>query len=363
MRSPTLQFIIAGALVAAWAWMLGRPLLTNLFRRSRRDSVGHFRYQQAVLSRPAGYEDEAPSRWADRPRPLRAWRSQTIERRRLQTMLAFALATFFSMLMAIALRGVFVRLFLIMALCNVVHIGVAAAIGARELRRREREARARAATRIAAKTAEDGTSSVSRHRVDAEHQAAPRARSELETGDQAEARYVPYQEPSVLFPDPPPPSPERDELIDVGFDDEKFGTGEFDDEFFEPIPELMFEPLNLDASILQDGDNPKDRTLFGPAEEEAVVSSDLSDEFLEAVIGEGYLEAGDLFEADGEALDSFDVDEDAEPELDDEAEEPVPTFKAPPQQRPRMPKRNKARPIYIESQLDEEEEKRKAVGD
>ncbi len=350
MRSPTLQFIIAGALVAAWVWMLGRPLLTSLFRRSRRDSVGHFRYQQAVLSRPAGYEEAATSRWVDRPRPLRAWRSQPIERRRLQTMLGFALATFFSMLLAIALRGMFVRLFLIMALCNVVHIGVAAAIGARELRRRDREARARATSKLAARGAEAGHRAMTKPRADVEGDVS--TSSDLETASGTSTGYVPYQEPSVLFPDPP----SRENPVHVEFDDvEKFGTGEYDDEFFEPIPELMFEPLNLDASILQDGDDPKDRTLFGPVDEDLIASSDLSDEFLQAVMGEEILEPGDLIEPEeGEAVG---------PEADEDGDGALPTFTAAPQQRPRPPKRKKARPIYIESQLDEDEEKRKAVGD
>ena len=53
MRSAVLQFLVAGALVVAWIWMLGRPLLTMLARRSRRDSIDHFRHQQAMLGRSA----------------------------------------------------------------------------------------------------------------------------------------------------------------------------------------------------------------------------------------------------------------------------------------------------------------------
>ena len=133
--SSTLQFVVAGALIVAWVWMLGRPILTNLFRRSRRDSVGYFRYQQAVLSQQGGPRRRSSLLWEDRPRPLLYWRSQQLEQRRLQTMLGFAIATFISMLLAIALRGVFVRLFLVVGICFVLYLCVAAYIGAAQLRR------------------------------------------------------------------------------------------------------------------------------------------------------------------------------------------------------------------------------------
>lgn len=141
MRSAVFQFLVVGALAAAWIWMLGRPLLMLFVRRTHRDSVSHFRHQQAVLGRSIGADGPFPGQAVDDRgtgfHPLQWWRSQPRERRRLQVMLGFGMATFASVLLALALRGPFVRLFLVMSIGFVLYLLVAASIGARELRARE----------------------------------------------------------------------------------------------------------------------------------------------------------------------------------------------------------------------------------
>lgn len=204
MRSAVLQFLLAGALVVAWIWMLGRPLLTMLARRSRRDSVGHFRYQQAALGQTIGV-DPAP-RWTSSVlRPVTDWRAQPLEQRRLQVLLGGGLATFASALLAIALRGSYIRLFLIMTAGFTAHLLIAAWIGSRELRQRDAELRRRT---IDAATERSAGRSVS----------AARRTDEVLVGDDSVAG-------------------EHDEGEDL-FAGDGLGGGLFDEGFFEPIPEL-----------------------------------------------------------------------------------------------------------------------------
>lgn len=325
MSSSTLQFVVAGALIAAWVWMLGRPILTSLFRRSRRDSVGHFRYQQAVLSRPAVHEPRVWWSFADRPRPLADWRAQPIERRRLQMLLGFAIATFLSLLLAIALRGSFIRLFAMMAVCFVAYLGVAIYIGSAQLRRLEAYQRQLA---VAAAERRAAASAIERQNL---------ASSILE--DDA---------PGVLAAlgadGPLAGAGLRDEGNrrsgfledwDAPDDLELFGQGIFDEDFYEPIPELTFQPLNLDASLVQpDGEA---RPVF-PADPQQEDEIDLE-------------------------VDDTETDHEAETDQEAGDTRPEPTFTAPAPQRTRPPKRPKARPIYIESQLDAEEKQAKAVND
>ncbi len=412
MNSSTLQFVVVGALIAAWAWMLGRPVLTNLFRRSRRDSVGHFRYQQAVLGQSL-FEDAGTERFDDlttdrasgRPRPIADWRAQPVERRRLQLLLGFAISTFFSLLLAIALRDVFIRLFLLMLVCFAAYLCIAALIGASQLRRLEQE--------YAAKHRATG---------DVEDSALMDLAMEDEDYD-----------PSVsiladgFLGEAPEPEVAGNSILD-GFetygDLESFGQGIFDDEFFEPIPELALraqaerleglDGLDGEAAIVDeffDEDMPAD-DFFGDDVEDVESDPDLAFDYVSPFEYKPLTEPGlpesvlwaDLPEPEqpelGDLTFGSDVMADAEPALAVEAESEVgaefeaeaefevgaelkvevdvdtapagssaeqirsePTFKAAPEQRARAPKRNKARPIYIESQLDEETESRKAVND
>ena len=323
--SSTLQFVVAGALIVAWVWMLGRPILTNLFRRSRRDSVGYFRYQQAVLSQQGGPRRRSSLLWEDRPRPLLYWRSQQLEQRRLQTMLGFAIATFISMLLAIALRGVFVRLFLVVGICFVLYLCVAAYIGAAQLRR-QLEVRSTQGM-YTAKRADPQA------QVHGTVEQAPGLRAGFDRLEPEASEVLTDRPGSVLFP------AAEDNSLELYDEASAF----YDDAFFEPIPELTFEPLNLDASQV-DPSQPQPVPLFG--EDSAVANEE-------------------LFEADDdEAIEVIAAEpSDQEPPANDEPERSEPTFMAAPVQRQRPPKRSKARPIYIESQLDEGDEQTKAVND
>ncbi len=221
MRSAVLQFLLAGALVVAWIWMLGRPLLTMLARRSRRDSVGHFRYQQAALGHTVGVD--RPERLTSTVlRPFIDWRAQPLEQRRLQVLLAGAIATFASVLLAIALRGVYIRLFLVMALGFGVHVLVAAWIGSRELRFREAELRRH-------------TIEVATRRSTGRSVAVGMAEGEADA-ERSQAEPV-------------------DDLL-TG---EGLGGGLFDEGFFEPIPELESRPARHDATPAgDDGESESD---------------------------------------------------------------------------------------------------------
>ncbi|MGH1491560.1 MAG: hypothetical protein ACRBK7_19535 [Acidimicrobiales bacterium] len=445
MSSSTLQFVVVGALIAAWAWMLGRPILTNMFRRSRRDSVGHFRYQQAVLGQSmvhdlhtsatpeaspvemtdfddagdVGIADHglaeavgpaAPDSRSNRRRPIADWLAQPVERRRLQLMLGFAIATFVSLLMAIALRGTFIRLFLLLAICFVAYICIAALIGASQLRRAEREFAANYQAPVAG--ADPGTGTIT-------GLAISDAQSMVDTLDSD------TEAASIL------------EGLETYEDLEHFGQGIFDDEFFEPIPELAFQPLGFESATEDEGhvdfesefelqdelevddesaefsfdyESPFDYTPLsgsdlsqsGPSEPafaETVLWADLDEpeqvaayqpeqgDFFEPAPAEHVEEypvgqyAADEYTPDEYAVeytgDEYAVDEPAHvaeypadeytaPEYTAEQadnQRSEPTFTAAPEQRPRVTKRNKARPIYIESQLDEEAEQIKAVND
>lgn len=204
MRSAVLQFLLAGALVVAWIWMLGRPLLAMLARRSRRDSVGHFRYQQAALGHTVDV-DRPVGLTSTLLRPFLDWRDQPLGQRRLQVLLAGAMATFTSALLAIALRGVYIRLFLIMTLAFGVHLLIAAWIGARELRAQDAELRRR--------TIDDATRRAAGRSVTVSRIAAEDRRQDRDLAE--------------------------DLLAGDGL-----GGGLFDEGFFEPIPELENGPAH-----------------------------------------------------------------------------------------------------------------------
>ncbi len=387
MSSSTLQFLVAGALIAAWAWMLGRPILTNLFRRSRRDSVGHFRYQQAVLGRPLD-EDPFSRRSVIQTvlQPLRDWRGQPLERRRLQVMLGFSFATFFSLLTAIAFRGSAIRLFLIMVVCFAAYLGYAAYVGAAQIRRQQqpRARRARPASvagereQSVRKTAADETTVSYADYVDEfdfidePYQTEVAATYETDaafedgvrlTGSQA-VEEVPVEEEYELVAE-----------VDDPFDGSTgFGTGDFEDGFFEPIPELQFAPLNLDASVIKPTEE-LETDIAAESDVELVASSDIETEIeieneiesdsgryqadhgVQAEVEQGLV--SDVADIEVVTVDSADGTEPADGHDQTDA---TPAFTAPPRQRQR-PARKKARPIYIESVLDEVDDQQRVVND
>ncbi|MEL6985186.1 MAG: hypothetical protein AAFO29_22325, partial [Actinomycetota bacterium] len=149
--------------------------------------------------------DPAPRWTSSLTRPVVEWRSQPLEQRRLQVLLGGAIAAFASALLAIALRGSFVVLFLAMAGVFTVQLLVAAWIGSRELRAREADLR-----RMTIDTATERS-------VGRSVAATRRADHDL-VGQEAVAA-------------------DEDDLEDLLAGD-GLGGGLFDDGFFEPIPEL-----------------------------------------------------------------------------------------------------------------------------
>jgi hypothetical protein len=89
--------------------------------------------------------------------PVARWRAQPLVRRRLQLLLASALAAFMALLLAIALRGPWVDLFLLMTTALVVHVIVGAYIGSREIQVAQAE-RVRARRSAGAEAAGSGQS-------------------------------------------------------------------------------------------------------------------------------------------------------------------------------------------------------------
>lgn len=129
MTLSSWQLIVVAGLATIWAVVLGIPLLADLLRWLR--------------SRPATpRSDRRPARrnlvesferaWWNRPRPIRSWRSQDVVRKRLQSMLACAMATTVAMFLAIALRGPYVQLLLIMLTVSLITLAVGAFVGAAE---------------------------------------------------------------------------------------------------------------------------------------------------------------------------------------------------------------------------------------
>ena len=119
-------------LVAAWGWVLGRPLLQSLLNRSHRDPVGHFNRQLSVLG-------QAPRQSVGRPpSSMMAPSRNTMKQRRLQWFMAFVMAAVASLVLAVVFRGVFVWQHLLIDGLLLAYVAVAARMGAME---RERSAK------------------------------------------------------------------------------------------------------------------------------------------------------------------------------------------------------------------------------
>ena len=152
--ATTIQILVAGSLLLAWVWVLGRPLVGGgtVRRSDYRDLDRDF------VARPG--TEVAP------PRQIQAivarWGRWEPEARRRQLMLATMFALFASFLLAIAFRGIFVSMFLLMVGVFAFHVAVASYLGARliEDRRATFVAHAKRSVRL-----ETGTISIKAHRV------------------------------------------------------------------------------------------------------------------------------------------------------------------------------------------------------
>jgi hypothetical protein len=123
------QTLALVGLAAVWAWVLGRPLLQNMFNAARRDPVGHFKRQQSVLG-------NAPVRsLAHSTGVNQSWGRQPASKRRLQLMLALVIATVVAAVLAVVLRGIFVWQLSLLFVLLLAYVLLAARAGARELER------------------------------------------------------------------------------------------------------------------------------------------------------------------------------------------------------------------------------------
>ena len=121
-----IQVAVAGTLLLAWIWVLGRP---QGGRRGVDDRSVDDQRAEPTGGRPA-----------DAPVPLLGWSRRDVTSIRRQLMLATLLATFIAFFLAIALRGPFVWVFAVTVAISVVHLVVASVIGGRMVARREAEA-------------------------------------------------------------------------------------------------------------------------------------------------------------------------------------------------------------------------------
>lgn len=133
-----IQIVVAGGLLLAWVWVLGRPLISGSHDRDPYDDLDiPFHERNGLvgtdLDRPV-FDDIGVSvvRRALRSlfAPVRRWWRQPIVVRRRQMMLATIIASFVSFLLAVALRGLYVWLFAMMSTLLAAHLLMAAWVGA-----------------------------------------------------------------------------------------------------------------------------------------------------------------------------------------------------------------------------------------
>lgn len=130
------QYVVLAGIAAVWAWVLGRPLVMNLFNMARRDPVGHFNKKMSVLG-------EAPQRSLGQStrtapsfgRGMAATGPSSAKRRRLQIFMALIIAAVVSLGLAVAFRGVFIVHHLLMDALLVGYMLLAARAGAMESER------------------------------------------------------------------------------------------------------------------------------------------------------------------------------------------------------------------------------------
>ncbi|MDH3294915.1 MAG: hypothetical protein OER95_11420 [Acidimicrobiia bacterium] len=308
MTLSTWQLIVVGALATIWAVVLGVPLLADLlhwFRTRPPPSQLDERPRHRRLA------DGIGRAWRARPRPVATWRSQPVERRRLQRLLACGMATVVAMFLAIAFRGLFITLFAFMVVLSLVILAVGVFIGAREHRRLRSQPTGRARERPAEQTRSTMGAIGS---GDVTGVARRSLASFLDPVTDGVPTANPWQTPDGEYTIP--------------------SIAEITEAFRNPNRDgFMFEPLNLD----------------------------------EALIGES--RRADVFVPDVDIDVPVDPDLVAELGLDLDAVR-EPRFEAAPEVGPRQAsararrgRRSKARPIYIESVLDEQDDQGRAMNE
>ena len=308
MTLSTWQLIVVGSLAAIWAVVLGVPLLADLLRWFRNRPPASLSDSRPWPQRARSSMRQA---WSARPRPVSRWRAQDAAQRRLQILLGCGMASVLAMFLAIAFRGLFVPLFAAILGLSVLIVAIGAVIGARHNRNVRMELASQARDRLTGsrqpgKPGRAGSvphSSVTASTFDPESDGVPTAN--------------PWQSPDGEFTIPT--------MAEIA---EAFETPDRDG--------FMFEPLDLDQALASDSDRTSIR--IPDVDIEVPLDPDLAAEL-------------------GLDVNAVDSAEDAR-------------FTAAPEVGPRQAsararrkKRNKARPIYIESVLDDVDEQGKAIND
>lgn len=122
-----IQAIVIVGLAAVWIWVLGRPVLQNLFDRSRRDPVGHFTREMSVLGAPARQRSgRSVGLGSNGPSLSR----RNAQKRRLQIFLGLGIATVVSLFCAVFFGGIFVVQNVVIDVLLVAYVVMAARAGA-----------------------------------------------------------------------------------------------------------------------------------------------------------------------------------------------------------------------------------------
>lgn len=322
------QVAVAAGLALAWIWVLGRPLL------------GGFRPSEAEWAAgvaPEDPDDEGdPEFWDSEPVGRfgwHGWRQRSPVARRRQALLASMFATFASFLLAVALRGRFVWLFGLMVVTLAVHLAIASYLGGRMVRARE-EARRAGRLRPAPVAA---TSSVLASAIGPNHDQVDRSyKSPISSGEHAVSSFVEaliQMEWGTVADEAPSATPARASKPSV-----------------EPAAEPMVE-----VDVLPDP--PIEVDVLPPAAvvqpETVPAAPDLEPEPEPAPRSRSRLEPSVEAETTAEPAAGFEPSPPPDSALPPGkvGPKPAPFTRPAAQVAPRKPK---ARPIYIHSQLDEE---------
>lgn len=130
MNSSIFNIVVAGVLVLAWLWALGRPALSKISYLVRR-----------MRSNDGGIDYVRPSLWSlssgiFQPilRPLRSWQQQSIFARRRQLLIALTVTVIVSAGLAIVLRGPFLVAVAVATIALAAYLNAAVRIGGRLVR-------------------------------------------------------------------------------------------------------------------------------------------------------------------------------------------------------------------------------------
>ncbi len=302
------QVAVAAGLALAWIWVLGRPLLGGFRPSDAEWAVGGAAEDPDGGGDPDFWEIEPVGRFG-----WHGWRQRSPVARRRQALLGTMFATFASFLLAVALRGRFVWLFGLMTVTLAVHLAIASYLGGRMLRAREEARRAGLVRQPPAPT----TSTVLASAIGPNHDRVDRSyKSPISSGGHAVSSFV-------------------EALIQM-----EWGTSADEAPSATPTPARASTPAPAAASepavevdVLPDPPIEVDVLPPVPAPPETVQPETVP--------------AAPELEPEPDEAEAVPATE-SESEV---APKPAPFTRPPAQSTPRKPK---ARPIYIHSQLDEE---------